>query len=118
MNRGHLVSKKTAQKRPKYNGRNNIVRWIKKLHREAANMCQIYTKAIMISDISKTQGTAIPLVQLLGHWRIKSKLAWPEMPLPPPKALGEYRRLIMKSFGQGNRIHNLGAEIKLNMKLG
>ena len=67
---------------------------------KAANMCQIYSREIMISDIANTQGTAIPLGRLLGHWSIKSKLAWIELPAPPPKVWREYWRLTAKEFGQ------------------
>ena len=106
-----MVSKKTAQKQPNYNGRNNINRWIKKWQLEAANLCQIYSRAIMISNMSNTQGTSIPPGRLLGQWRLKSKLAWPEVPLPPPKSFVEYQKLIVKAFGQGHIIHNPWSEI-------
>ena len=34
---------------------------INKWHLEAANMCRIYKRAIMILDIANNQGTAIPM---------------------------------------------------------
>ena len=72
----------------------------------------------MIFEVVNTQGTEIPPGQLLGNWRIKSKLTWPDVPPPSYKAWGEYRKLILNAFGNGNRINNLGDYIKLIEKLG
>ena len=82
------------------------------------NICQIYLRFIMISDLSNTNGTAIPPGRMMGQWRKESKLTWPEIPKPLPKAWETFRRVIMKIFGILRRVYNPCAEVPLITKLG
>ena len=91
---------------------------ITKTNMEVANMCQVYLRVIMISDIANVQGNAIPLGRLMGQWRQQSWLEWPDIPKPPPKAWEIFRQVMMKTFGTCTRIHNPTTEMALSVKLG
>ena len=64
----------------------------------AVNMCQIYLRVIMVSDMANTQGTAIPPGRMLGKWRRDSKLSWHDLPCPSPKMWEVFRWMMMKSL--------------------
>ena len=52
---------------------------------EITNICRIYLRVIMISDLANIIVTAIPPGQMTVQWRKESKLTWPEVRKPPPK---------------------------------
>ena len=71
---------------------------------EVINMCQVYLRIIMISDLANISGNAIPPGRMLGQWRKESKLEWPDITKPPPKALKIFRRIMVKAFGTLSRV--------------
>ena len=83
----------------------------------AVNMCRIYLRVIMVSDMANAQGTAISPGIMMGQWRRESVLSWPNLPCPPPKMWEVFRRMMMKSFGTMSRVYNPGAEMPLKKKM-
>ena len=71
----------------------------------------------MISDLANKSGNAIPPGRMMGQWRKESKLEWPEVPKPPPKAWEIFRRIMVKAFGTLSRVYNPFAEVPLVIKL-
>ena len=47
---------------------------IAKTNMEVTNMCRVYLRVIMISDIANVQGNTIPPGRLMGQWRQQSWL--------------------------------------------
>ena len=84
----------------------------------AVNMCQIYLRVIMVSEIANMQGTAIPPGRMLGGWRRDSTLSWPDLLCPSPKMWEMFRQMMMKAFGTMARVYNPAAEVPLKKKLG
>ena len=72
----------------------------------------------MILDLANINGNAIPPGRMMGQWRKESKLEWPKVPKPPPKAWEIFRRIMVKAFGTLSRVYNLCAEVSLVTKLG
>ena len=91
---------------------------IKNSQLEIINMCQLYLRIIMISDLANISGNAITSGRMLGQWRKESKLDWPDILKPPPKAWEIFRRIMVKAFGTLNRFYNPCAEFPLISKLG
>ena len=72
----------------------------------------------MISDLANINGNAIPPGRMMGQWRKESKLDWPGIPKPLPRAWEVFCRVMMKAFGTIKRVHNPCAEVPLSVKLG
>ena len=82
---------------------------VRKTQLEIANLCRLYMRVIMVSEIANVQGNAVPPGRLTGQWRQSSTLEWPEIPKPPPKAWETFRRMVMKALGTLARVYNLVA---------
>ena len=118
LDREHMVPTKTKRKGQEYNGSYHCHTWDKKYQIKVANMCRIYFKVIMISDLTNINGNSIPPGRLTGKWQRKSNLEWPELPKPPPKSWEEFRQMMRKAFETANRIYNQGAEMQMKTSLG
>ena len=46
----------------------------------SVNMCLIYMRVIMVSDMANVHGTVIPLGRTMGQWRRESVLSWKKLP--------------------------------------
>ena len=73
---------------------------VKRIQLETANLCRVYMRVIMVSEIANMQGNAVPPGRLTGQWIQTSTLAWSELPNPPPKAWETFWRMVMKALGK------------------
>ena len=83
----------------------------------AVNMCRIYLKVIMVSEMANIQGTAIPPGRMLCRWRRDSTLSWQDLPCPSPKMWEIFRWMMMKALGTMARVYNPADEMPLKKKM-
>ena len=72
---------------------------VTRIQLETANLCRVYMRVIMVSEIANMQGNAVPPGRLTGQWRQSSTLEWPSLPKTPTKAWETFRRMVMKALG-------------------